>query len=187
MASKKLISLFNQVKQIVCQPENWVSKEIFKFDNTTFKTIKDYGEVITSDTVDVEFDKTNNQIHFLKGSEEELEMLTWHLYPKTTFNCKQLNQNDLVIARVGRHYRKSIVQSVTDSVVIDIGLKYPVDVIDCIKLPTYSEEEEYNFAKLAFYESEGREANMNDEKDMLAISAIQLGISFAHKNISSLK
>jgi len=79
MASKKLISLFNQIKQIVYQPENWVSEEVFKFDNTTFKTIKDYGEVITSDTIEVEFDKTNNQIHFLKGSEEELEELIWHL------------------------------------------------------------------------------------------------------------
>jgi len=184
MASKKLINWFNQIKQIIHQPENWVSKDLFKFNEITFKIIKGYGEIITA--AKVEFDKTNNQLHLLKGSEEELQNLVWDLYPTTTFNCKQLNQNDLVIARVGRHYRKSVVQSVTESVT-DFGLKYPVDVIACIKLPTYSEEEEYVFAKLAFYESEGREANMNDEKDMLAISAIQLGISFAHKNILSLK
>ena len=164
-----------------------MSKDLFKFNEITFKIIKGYGEIITAAKVEVEFDKTNNQLHLLKGSEEELQNLVWDLYPTTTFNCKQLNQNDLVIARVGRHYRKSVVYPGTTSRHVDIGLKSSVDIQDCIKLPTYTEEEEYNFAKLAFYESEGREANMNDEKDMLAISAIQLGISFAHKNILSLK
>lgn len=187
MASKKLINWFNQIKQIIYQPENWVSKDLFKFNEVTFKIIKGYGEIITAADIEIEFDKTNNQIHFLKGSEEELETLIWNLYPITTFNCKRLNQNDLVIARVGRHYRKSVVlQSVTGSAV-DIGLKSVVHIQHCIKLPAYSEEEEHNFTKLAFYESEGREPDMNNEKDMLAISAIQLGISFAHKNILSLK
>ncbi len=132
MASKKLINWFNQIKQIIHQPENWVSKDLFKFNEITFKIIKGYGEIITA--AKVEFDKTNNQLHLLKGSEEELQNLVWDLYPTTTFNCKQLNQNDLVIARVGRHYRKSVVYPGTTSRHVDIGLKSSVDIQDCIKL-----------------------------------------------------
>ena len=43
----------------------------------------------------------------------------------------------------------------------------------------YTEEDDYDFAQIVFKESENREANMNDSKDMNAISAIQLGIEHA--------
>ncbi len=44
-----------------------------------------------------------------------------------------------------------------------------------------TDETAYDEAKISFKKSEGREANMNDDKDVLVISALQLGIQHGYE------
>ncbi len=194
-SNKKLQKLFNDCVAYVKQPENWVENtDNFCLELDLLEVrylILDGGMtcVITSNEVEAE-KGYDNDIHFTKGDEKKLGELHNYLVSSLTYNKKKLVEGDQALALIGRHYKKATVASVSPNTnpsyprtTINVGIQQEPVIQDCFKLPPYTQTEEYKFALLAFKEREKRDADMNSEKDCNAVSAIQLGINFAHRHV----
>lgn len=194
-SNKKLQKLFNDCVAYVKQPENWVENTDtyrLKLDLLEVRyLILDGGMTCIIASNEVEAEKGyDNDIRFSKGDEKSLDKLHNYLLSSLTYNKKKLVIEDQTLALIGRHYKKATVAKVSPNnnpdwpnTTINVGLQNEPVIQDCFKLPSYTQTEEYKFALLAFREKEGRDADMSNDMDCNIVSAIQIGINFAHRHV----